>query len=77
MRLTLNFPPDLTFTDEELFAFCQANPDLRIERDEHGFLIIMLPTGLESSFRNSNLTTDVTIWNRKARLGRVSDSNGG
>lgn len=77
MRLTLNFPQDLTFSDEELFAFCQVNPDLRIERDENGFLIIMPPTGLESSFRNSDLTTDVTIWNRQTRLGRVSDSNGG
>ncbi len=77
MRLTLNFPQDLTFSDEELFAFCQANPDLRIERDENGFLFIMPSTGLESSFRNSDLNTDVNIWNRKTRLGRVSDSNGG
>lgn len=77
MRLTLNFPHDLTFSDEELFAFCQANPDLRIERDENGFLIIMPPTGLESSFRNNELSADVTNWNRKTRLGRVSDSNGG
>jgi Uma2 family endonuclease len=77
MRLTLNFPQDLTFTDEELFAFCRANPDLRIERDENGFLLIMPPTGLESSFRNNELSADVTNWNRKTRLGRVSDSNGG
>jgi len=37
----------------------------------------MPPTGLESSFRNNELSADVTNWNRKTRLGRVSDSNGG
>lgn len=77
MRLTLNFPQDLTFSDEELFAFCQANPGLRIERDENGFLIIMPPTGLESSFRNGDLFARVYNWNFQTRLGRVSDSNGG
>ena len=77
MRLTLNFPQDLTFSDEELFAFCQVNPDLRIERDENGFLIIMPPTGLESSFRNGDLFARVYNWNYQAQLGRVSESNGG
>ncbi len=77
MRLTLNFPQDLTFSDEELFAFCQVNPDLRIERDENGFLLIMPPTGLESSFRNGDLFARVYNWNFQTCLGRVSDSNGG
>ncbi|MCA6394655.1 MAG: Uma2 family endonuclease [Cytophagales bacterium] len=32
-------------TDDELFAFCAANKELRIERDELGQLIIMSPSG--------------------------------
>lgn len=35
-------------SDEEFFGFCQANPDLRIERTANGELIVMPPAGGES-----------------------------
>lgn len=69
--------PQIGFNDEELYKLCMANPDLPIERDELGRIIIMPPTGFESSYYNSDLLTDVNIWNRKNKLGRVTDSNGG
>ncbi len=75
-RLTVS-PQIHYFTDDELFALCQANPDLKIERDEHGNLIIIPPTGLETSFKNNDLNFEINLWNRRTRLGRVSDSNGG
>ncbi|QIP17680.1 Uma2 family endonuclease [Spirosoma aureum] len=76
--ITLTIPPNLNvFSDDELYAFCLANPELHIERDETGHIIIMPPTGLESSFTNNDLQTEVSIWNRKTKSGRVSDSNGG
>lgn len=76
--ITLTIPPNLNvFSDDELYAFCLANPELRIERDETGHIIIMPPTGLESSFTNNDLQTEVSIWNRKTKAGRVSDSKGG
>ena len=76
--ITLTIPPNINvFSDDELYAFCLANPELHIERDENGHIIIMPPTGLESSFTNNNLQTEVSIWNRKTKEGRVSDSNGG
>lgn len=65
------------FSDDELFAFCQMNPKLRIERDENGQIYINMPTGLESSFSNSGLIAEVYMWNRRVKLGRVSDSNVG
>lgn len=77
MRLAINIPQIDTFSDEELYAFCRANPELRIERNEKGQIVIMPPTGIETSFRNSDLLTEINIWNRQYRLGRVSDSNGG
>lgn len=77
MRLAINIPQIDTFSDEELYAFCRANPELRIERNEKGQIVIMPPTGIETSFRNTDLITEINIWNRKSRLGRVSDSNGG
>ncbi len=76
--ITLTIPPNLNvFSDDELYAFCLANPELRIERDETGHILIMPPTGLESSFTNNDIQTEVSIWNRKTKNGRVSDSNGG
>ncbi len=76
--ITLSIPPNINvFSDDELYAFCLANPELRIERDEEGHILIMPPTGLESSFTNGDLQTEVSIWNRKTKSGRVSDSNGG
>lgn len=77
MILAINIPQIDTFSNDELYAFCRANPELRIERNEKGQIIIMPPTGIETSFRNSDLLTEINIWNRKNRLGRVSDSNGG
>lgn len=76
--ITLQIPRRIdVFSDDELYDFCAANPELRIERDENGQIIIMPPTGLESSFINNELQTETSIWNRQAKAGRVSDSNGG
>lgn len=76
--ITLTIPPNINvFSDDELYAFCLANPELHIERDETGHIIIMPPTGLESSFTNGELFGEVRNWNRQTKAGRVSESNGG
>ncbi len=43
--VTINIPEEYPMTDDELFAFCAANKELRIERDELGQLIVMSPSG--------------------------------
>lgn len=43
--LTLNIPVEYPMTDDELFAFCAADNELRIERDKLGQLITMSPAG--------------------------------
>ena len=78
MIMPINLPvQEGRFSDDELFAFCQMNPKLRIERDENGQIYINMPTGIEGSFRNFDIAMEVGMWNRQAKLGRVSDSNGG
>lgn len=78
MILPLNIPAHPTFTDEELVAFCVANPELMVERDEHGQLhITMTPTFILSSSNNSELIGEMIIWNRKYKAGKVIESNGG
>jgi Uma2 family endonuclease len=76
MVLPLNIPKEGEFTNEELIALCLANPEMKIERDENGqILIAMSPTyALTSSF-NSNILIELGIWNKKSKLGKVFDSN--
>lgn len=64
-------------TDEEFFAFCQANPEINIERNSKREIIIMSPTGALSSSRNAEIIAQLRNWNDKANLGFVFDSSGG
>ncbi|WP_103124129.1 Uma2 family endonuclease [Nostoc cycadae] len=73
--LTLNIPPAVGLTDEQFYQICLANDEWRIELTAEGELIIMPPTGGESGIQNSELTTELTLWNRQAKLGKVFDSS--
>ena len=64
-------------TDDEFFYFCQENPDYKLERDTNGNFKRMAQTGGETGERNSELTTDLTNWNRRTKLGSVYDSSTG
>ena len=70
--------PGQHMTEDEFFRFCRDNSDLRIERDKSGNVLIMPPTGFETGRRNSNLTTELTIWHRQQTSGgEVGDSSTG
>ena len=78
MIIPLNLPAIESFTDNELMEFCAANPDLYVERDENGQLFInMTPTFALSSSNNSELITELGLWNRQKKTGKVLESNGG
>ena len=64
-------------SEDEFYAFCQQNRDQKFERRADGTIELMLLTGGEWGRRNSELTTDLTIWNRQHRLGQVFDSSTG
>ena len=64
-------------TDDEFFYFCQENPDYKFERDTNGNFKRMAQTGGETSERNSELTTDLTNWNRRTKLGSIYGSSTG
>jgi Uma2 family endonuclease len=74
---TVNLDSVIHLTDEQFFQLCQVNRDLRFERTAKGALIIMTPAGGESSNQNAELTIDLGLWNRQAKLGIVFDSSGG
>ncbi|MBW4595863.1 MAG: Uma2 family endonuclease [Brasilonema angustatum HA4187-MV1] len=73
--LTLNVPPAVGLTDEQFYQLCIANEPWQLELTQTGELIIMPPTGGESGIRNSDLTTDLNLWNRQTKLGKVFDSS--
>jgi Uma2 family endonuclease len=64
-----------TFTDDQYFEFCAVNRKLRIERTAEGKIIIMSPTGGETSRRNADLTWQLVTWAKQDSTGVVFDSN--
>lgn len=68
---------NIDLTDEQFFQLCQQNRDLRFERTANGELIIMPPTGSETSDRNADLTYQLRAWSRQNKLGKSFDSSGG
>ncbi len=75
--LQLRLPPTLDMTDDQFFEFCQLNRDLWIEQTAKGDVIIMPPTGGETSRRNFKLATLFGIWEEQDASGVTFDSSGG
>ncbi|MEG4853337.1 Uma2 family endonuclease [Microcoleus sp. B5-D4] len=63
------------FTDEQFDQLCLSNPELTIERDAEGRLILMSPVGGDSDSREMDLGGEVFIWNRQTQLGKVFSSS--
>ena len=75
--ITLDLNPILQLTDEQFFQLCQHHRDYQFERTKLGELIIMTPTGSETSNRNFEIGVQLGIWNKKYKLGVAFDSSGG
>lgn len=74
----LKFTSNTQFTDDELFEFCVANKELRIERDKNGQIIIMPPVGSLSSHHNFSVNAIFGQWAMANKnLGLAFDSSGG
>lgn len=58
-------------SDEDFFEMCTANPDLNLERDKHGNIIIMSPVTMISGLFENELAFQVTLWNRQNQRGIV------
>ena len=75
--VVLKLKPAINLTDDQLFELCQLNGDWRIEYTAQGELIVMPPTGGETSNRNAELTYQVQAWTRRDQAGVAFDSSGG
>jgi len=72
----LQFEGECPISDEAYWEFCQANPDVRVERSAEGEIVIAPPAGFEASNRNAQLTAQLLIWAAEDGRGTASDSSG-
>jgi Uma2 family endonuclease len=71
-------PPDLRLSPEQFELVCQANPDAVLELTADGQLIVISPTGSETSVRNQTLSALIWLSARRSGLQlKVFDSSGG
>ena len=80
--IAINYPStsielSIDLTDEQFFQLCQNNRDYQFERTASGELIIMPPTGSETSRRNIDISYQLRAWSRQNNLGVAFDSSGG
>ncbi|BAZ40106.1 hypothetical protein NIES4101_60670 [Calothrix sp. NIES-4101] len=75
--LTLKLNSLIKLTREQFYQLCAENPDLQLERNAQGELIIMPPTGGGTGRSNVNLILQVASWNEQNQLGEVFDSSTG
>ena len=75
---TLNLKPSASPIAVQHFEqLCRLNPELRLEANHKGELIIMSPTGFETGKNNADLLIQFGIWNRQYKLGVICDSSTG
>ena len=75
--ITLNLNSIIKLTSEQFYQLCEENPDLKLERNAKGELIVMPPTGGETGKSNSTANAQIWTWNDRTELGEVFDSSTG
>jgi putative restriction endonuclease len=73
--LKLVLDPDHLFDDKAYFAFCRVNPDLRVERNAEGEILIVPPAGSESSYRSASVTAQLFNWAEQDGRGTAFESS--
>jgi Uma2 family endonuclease len=72
---TLKLDPIIKLTEDQFYHLCQENPDMKLERNRRGELVIMSPTGGGTGKRNVEVASDFVFWNRQSQLGVCFDSS--
>lgn len=77
---TLDLPLEINLeavhlTDEQFYQLCIHNPEMAIEQNAQGALVVMPPVGGESGNQELELGTDLALWNRQTQLGVVFSSS--
>ncbi len=75
MTTILNLEPITSLTREQFYQLCLQNPELQLERNPKGELIIMSPVGGETGQKEANLIFQISLWNYHSQLGIVFSSS--
>jgi Uma2 family endonuclease len=78
VRLHFEFENDKRkMTTDEFWEFCEENRKVRAELTKEGDVIVMPPTGFQTSDRNSEINFQLKLWNKENKNGKITESNGG
>jgi Uma2 family endonuclease len=72
-KLILDSPE--VMTEEAYFEFCQANPNLKIERTAKGEIVIAPPAGGEADYRSVEFAAELRNWAKRDGRGKVFGSS--
>lgn len=64
-------------TTDEFWNFCAQNRNVNAELTKDGDVIIMPPTGFETSVQNSEFLLQLKLWAKKDKTGIATESNAG
>ncbi len=73
-KVNLPYP---SMTEDEFFDFCTANPEIPMERDRHGNILLMEPTGSYGGSQELDAGGELMIWNRRTGLGKTFGASAG
>ena len=52
-------------TEEAYLSYCEANPNLRLERTARGEIVIVPPAGGESDYRSLEIAAELRTWAKR------------
>jgi Uma2 family endonuclease len=64
-------------SETQFYEFCHRNPDLQIERNAQGEVIVMPPAFSDTGNRNFKLSVQLGVWAEQDRTGECFDSSAG
>jgi Uma2 family endonuclease len=64
-------------SDRQFYDFCRTNPDLRIERNAKGEIIVMPPAFADTGNRNGRVFGQLFVWSEADATGEAFDSSSG
>ncbi|MCY7284969.1 MAG: Uma2 family endonuclease [Cyanobacteria bacterium CAN_BIN43] len=67
----------LQVSDQQFYDFCRTNPDLRIERNANGEIIVMPPAFADAGNRNGRIFGQLFVWSEANATGEAFDSSSG
>jgi Uma2 family endonuclease len=67
-KLVLN--PDAPMSDDDYYAFCVANGNMRFERTAGGEIVIVPPAGGESDYQSTEVVGQLREWTRRDGRGK-------